>query len=149
MTKVKRWGKKRKYERDWKAYNEHPFFLKKVEPLIDKIAEGKATGITSYVTLLELLVKPIREGRVDLVDQYNTILTECLEIIPLDEQVSLKAAELRAKYGIRTPDAIQLASVICKNGDVFITNDNKLKDVKEITVLTLDDMDTNFFANNL
>lgn len=128
---------------------EHPFFIKKVEPLIEKIADGKATGLTSYVTLLELLVKPIREGRFDLVDQYKIILTECLEIIPLDEQVSLKAAELRAKYGIRTPDAIQLASVICKNGDIFITNDNKLKNVIEITVLTLDDMDANFSVNNL
>jgi len=58
---------------------EHPVFLKKVEPIIDRIAEGKATGITSYVTLLELLVKPIKEKR------------------------------LRAKYGIKTPDAIQLA----------------------------------------
>ena len=140
MTKVKRWGKKRKYERDWKAYNEHPFFLKKVEPLIEKIADGKATGLTSYVTLLELLVKPIREGRSDLVDQYKTILTGQLEMVTMDEGVSIKAAELRAKYGIRTPDAIQLASVIHKKGEVFITNDRGLKDVKEIKVLILDDI---------
>lgn len=45
---------------------EHPTFLKKIEPLIEKIVQGKAIGITSYVTLLELLVKPLREGRLDL-----------------------------------------------------------------------------------
>jgi predicted nucleic acid-binding protein len=119
---------------------EHPIFLKKIEPLIDKIVQGKATGITSYVTLLELLVKPLKDGRLDLVDQYKTILTEQLEMVPIDEAVSLKAAQLRAKYGFRTPDAIQLASVIQKKGDVFITNDRGLKDVLEIKVLTLEDI---------
>lgn len=119
---------------------EHPFFLKKVELLIDKIEDGKAIGITSYVTLLELLVKPILEGKIDLTNQYKTILSNRLEMVPLDEAVSLKAAELRAKYGFRTPDAIQLASVIHKKGDVFITNDTGLKKTKEIKVLTLDDI---------
>ncbi len=53
---------------------EHPVFLKKVEPFIDRIIEGKATGITSCVTLVELLVKPIKEKRFDLVEQYTEIL---------------------------------------------------------------------------
>lgn len=119
---------------------EHPVFLKKVEPLIDKIVEGRATGITSYVTLLELLVKPIKERRFDLVEQYKEILTNELDMVLLDESVSLKAAELRAKYGIKTPDAIQLASVISKKGEVFITNDERLDVVKEIKVLTLNDL---------
>lgn len=119
---------------------EHPIFLEKVEPLIDRIIEGKAIGITSYVTLLELLVKPIREEKFDLVEQYKTILTTQLETVALDEKVALKAAELRAKYGIKTPDAIQLASVISKNGDVFITNDGRLDAVEEIKVLSVSDL---------
>ncbi|MCZ7385365.1 MAG: type II toxin-antitoxin system VapC family toxin [Candidatus Methanoperedens sp.] len=119
---------------------EHPVFLEKVEPLIDRIVEGKAIGITSYVTLLELLVKPIKDERFDLVEQYKTILMTQLEMVLLDESVSLRAAELRAKYGIKTPDAIQLASVIFKNGDVFITNDERLDVVEEIKVLTLRDI---------
>lgn len=119
---------------------EHPIFLKRIEPFIDKIVQGKAIGIASYVTLLELLVKPLREGRLDLVDQYKTILTEKLEMVQMDEAVSIKAAQLRAKYGLKTPDAIQLASVIRKKGDIFITNDRGLKSVKEIKILTLEDM---------
>ncbi len=116
---------------------EHPFYVGKVEPLINRIAERKAIGITSYVTLLELLVKPLREKRFDLVEQYKTILSSQLEMVAVDESVTIKAAELRAKYGIKTPDAIQLASVITKNGDVFVTNDKRLGVVKEIEVLTL------------
>ncbi|MCZ7356183.1 MAG: type II toxin-antitoxin system VapC family toxin [Candidatus Methanoperedens sp.] len=116
---------------------EHPFYLRKIEPLVDRISEGKAIGITSYVTLLELLVKPLREKRFDLVEQYKRILAARLEMVAMDESVSIKAAELRAKYGIRTPDAIQLASVITRNGDVFVTNDERLGVVEEIEVLTL------------
>ncbi len=119
---------------------EHPIFLEKVEPLIDRIIDGEAIGITSYVTLLELLVKPIREERFDLVEQYKTILLTQLEVVALDEAVSLKAAELRAKYEIKTPDAIQLASVISKSGDVFITNDRRLDAVQEIKVLSVGDL---------
>jgi predicted nucleic acid-binding protein len=119
---------------------EHPDLMEKVELFINKIDDGKAIGITSYVTLLELLVKPLREGRFDLVDQYRTILSGNLEMVPLDEIISIKAAELRAKYGFRTPDAIQLASVIYRKGDVFVTNDKGLKKVTEIRVMVLDDI---------
>jgi predicted nucleic acid-binding protein len=119
---------------------EHPVLMEKVELFINKIDDGKAIGITSYVTLLELLVKPIQEGRFDLVDQYRTILSGKLEMVPLDEIVSIKAAELRAKYGFRTPDAIQLASVISRKGDVFVTNDKGLKKITEIRVLVLEDI---------
>jgi len=87
-----------------------------------------------------LLVKPIKEKRLDLVEQYREILTNELDMVLLDESVSLKAAELRAKYGIRTPDAIQLASVMSKKGEVFITNDERLDVEKEIKVLTLNDL---------
>ncbi len=61
-------------------------------------------------------------------------------MVPLEGSVSLKAAELRAKYGIKPPDAIQLASVIYRNSDVFITNDQRLDAVDEIKVLTLKDL---------
>jgi predicted nucleic acid-binding protein len=119
---------------------EHPVLMEKVELFINKIEDGNAIGITSYVTLLELLVKPIREGRFDLVDQYKTILSGKLEMVPLDEIVSIKAAGLRAKYGFRTPDAIQLASVISRKGEVFVTNDKGLKRVTEIRVMVLEDI---------
>ena len=119
---------------------EHPVFLGKIEPIIDKIITGRATGITSYVTLLELLVKPMWEGRFDLIEQYKQIISTQLEMVPLGDDVAIKAAELRAKYNIKTPDAIQLASVISRNGDVFITNDVRLGSVEEIEILSVKEL---------
>ena len=50
-----------------------------------------------------------------------------------------KAAELRAKYGVRTPDAMQFAIGIENNGTLFVTNDKNLKGVREIDVLVLEE----------
>jgi predicted nucleic acid-binding protein len=71
-------------------------------------------AVTSIVTLLEVCVKPLREGRKDLADRYAEKLLhdEKLTTWVIDESVAREAAGLRAKYGVRTPDAIQLATAL-------------------------------------
>ncbi|MCP4258155.1 MAG: type II toxin-antitoxin system VapC family toxin, partial [Planctomycetes bacterium] len=44
------------------------------------------------------------------------------------------AAKLRAKYSIKTPDAIQIATGVIMKADVFLTNDINLKNVNDIEV---------------
>lgn len=46
---------------------------------------------------------------------------------------------MRAKYSIRTPDAIQIAVGIIYGATKFLTNDPDLKKISEIEVLVLDD----------
>lgn len=55
----------------------------------------------------------------------------------IDRQMGIESARLRAKYNIRTPDAIQLAAGLVNGAKVFITNDANLKKVKEIKVVVL------------
>lgn len=95
--------------------------------------------ITSSITLLEVLVKPLREGKVEIARQYKDILTQAPEIEVLDITSSICeiAAEIRAKYNLRTPDAIQVATSIEGRADYFLTNDNRLKSIKEMVVVTL------------
>jgi len=99
------------------------------------------TAVTSVITLLEISVKPIKESRNDLLEEYSTKLLydDKLTTFFLDETIALRAAELRAKYAIKTPDAIQIATAIIANTDAFITNDKSLKKVEECTVLVLDE----------
>ena len=60
----------------------------------------------------------------------------------ISEQVAEKAAHIRAKYpDIKLADALQLASSIDCNCDVFFTNDKQLKQVSEAKVLYLGDLD--------
>ncbi len=56
---------------------------------------------------------------------------------PIDAAAARCAAELRAKYQIRTPDALQLASALTASCDAFLTNDAKLQRVTEVRVLVL------------
>ena len=54
-----------------------------------------------------------------------------LSIIDVGFEVSDIAARLRAKYSIKTPDAIILASAIYMKADYIVTNDIRLKGVCE------------------
>ncbi|MDZ7808281.1 MAG: PIN domain-containing protein [Gracilimonas sp.] len=62
-----------------------------------------------------------------------------LTMLMVSHEISETAAKLRAKYSIRTPDAIQLATGIENDVDTFITNDEALKKISEINVVCLDD----------
>jgi predicted nucleic acid-binding protein len=115
-------------------------------PLLDKLflanSKGRFLLKTSVVTLIEVLVEPIRQNEFLLVEQYQKILcnSPTVEILDINIEISKKSAELRAKYGLRTPDAIQLATAIYASADYFLTNDLRLKVVKEIEVLVLDEL---------
>ena len=103
------------------------------------IDEGTIQAQTSVLTLLEVLVLPLRMKQADLARQYEELISGSanLQVIPADKEIAKKAAELRAVYGFRTPDAIQVASAISIGADVFLTNDAQLKRVTEIDVITL------------
>lgn len=54
-------------------------------------------------------------------------------------EVSELSAKLRAKYNIKTPDAVQIATGVLYGASVFVTNDPALEKVSEIKVVVLDD----------
>ena len=99
------------------------------------------TLCTSGVTLVETLIHPIRSERTELVDGYKRLLmaTKGVQSIQLNTPEYLSAALLRAKYNLRTPDALQMGACIQHGCEVFITNDRRLKRVQEIDVLVLSD----------
>lgn len=55
---------------------------------------------------------------------------------PLDNKTCITGAELRAKYGLRTPDAIHIATAIVEDADIFFTADKEIKKVEEIKIVT-------------
>jgi len=52
----------------------------------------------------------------------------------------VRASGLRAKYNLKTPDAIQIAATLQAGGTAFITNDPAFKRVTEIEVLVIDQL---------
>ena len=118
---------------------EHPAHLARIRPFFEAAERGEFRVVTSFVTLIEVLVHPLREGRPELAEEYRNILLQspALTAIPLDEGIAEEAAGLRARHNLRTPDAIQLATAIRSGASWFLTNDAELADLSEIPVLVL------------
>lgn len=118
------------------AYQEN---LKKVFEYND---DGYFKFITSPITVFEVLVKPIKLKETQIVGQYKTILTEAdgIDIYDITTSISIRAAEIRAKYSIPTPDAIQIATSIDRQAQFFLTNDNRLRSITEIKVISISEL---------
>jgi predicted nucleic acid-binding protein len=119
----------------------HPEYDAQITPIFERIRQGELEGFTSVITLLEVLVQPIRLNRIDLVSRYRQLLLDSEHFSMLLSRESAElAAELRARYNLRTPDALQVATALVRRCEAFLTNDARLKRVAEIRVLTLDDL---------
>jgi len=96
---------------------------------------------SSVITLIEVLTQPLKQSRNDIVEKYRDFLLNSsnFQLYPVDAIIAEKAAELRSRYSIKTPDAIQLSIGIENNATLFLTNDKNLKSIGEITVLVLED----------
>ncbi|MFQ6117089.1 MAG: type II toxin-antitoxin system VapC family toxin [Candidatus Bipolaricaulia bacterium] len=121
---------------------DHPAYASLTQPLFEAWEEGKSSGVTSVITILEILVKPKREGKREAARDYLELLITYpnLTIVEVDLGLADLAADLRAKYGIRMPDALQLAAALQAGAGGFITNDGRLKQVTELEVAVLDEL---------
>jgi predicted nucleic acid-binding protein len=65
---------------------------------------------------------------------------EHLTTFPVSAAIAERAAQLRASYHLRTPDAIQIATAIQEGATVFLTNDGRLPALVELEILLLNDL---------
>lgn len=116
---------------------EHPDLLPVIRPVFAAIDQGDLKAVTSAVTLLETLVIPYRNGDVALAEQYENLLTRSrgLQLIAIDAALLRAAAFLRARFGLRTPDALQLAAALETRCTVFLTNDRRLPAIPGLDIL--------------
>ena len=61
---------------------EHPRYAILSDELFDAVREGRALGLTSVLTLLEVLVLPLRAGRSGLASSYRQTLSQTKGIFP-------------------------------------------------------------------
>lgn len=113
------------------------------EALFMQIATGSMEAVLSTVSITELLVKPLAEGQDDQVETFEQFLFSIphAALIPVSYPIARTAAQLRAQYRMRTPDALLSATALMEKADLFISNDRTLRKLSKegITVLVLDD----------
>jgi predicted nucleic acid-binding protein len=104
---------------------ENKLHLNKVHNLLQFLEENEYEIITSTLTLGEILTKPYKDDRLDLVETYKDFFSN-MELVELNSEIASLFAQIRADYGIKTPDAVQLASAVYAKADLFVTNDDRL-----------------------
>ena len=87
----------------------------------------------------ELLPRPMKDGRQDLVERYLELFsrTPRIHLAPVDRRVILRSVHLRADFGLRSMDALHLATALVHDCETFVTNDRRLARVDRLRVLTL------------
>jgi predicted nucleic acid-binding protein len=89
---------------------------------------------------MEVLSKPIEAGDEDLAREFADFLEygKNLRLIEISPDLAESAGRLRGHYpGLRTVDAVQISAAIGVGAGAFVTNDNKLKRIKELNVMIL------------
>lgn len=104
------------------------------QKLIRDINSGKHTALASSIVYGEVLSTSTstststsiiyrHKSELDLEGFFAHI--DNLSTIPADDDINLKAGQLRIQYGsqLKLPDALHIATALLANADMFITND--------------------------
>jgi predicted nucleic acid-binding protein len=121
---------------------ENPRYIDIVAEIFGHISRRELIGITSVVTLGEVLVQPLVHRNLWLQQEYRNLLLRAasFQTLSIDPETAEEAARLRARYRLRMADAMQLATAIRAGCQAFLTNDMALLRVTEIRVVVLDQL---------
>jgi predicted nucleic acid-binding protein len=103
----------------------------------DWIYHGRNHGIISAVSVVELLVGPIR-ANAPIADYLNFLQRfPNITCAPVDFRAAEAAAKIRAKSSAKSPDALIIGTAIACNAEMIVTNDQAWASISPIPVLKL------------
>jgi len=111
-----------------------PLFL----PLFQAAESGRIRILITPITVAEVLAGPWKAGKEALAERYEHALREGLgwKVVDLDAGMAARASRLRGRYGLRLPDAFQLAACLGNGADALVTHDRDFgKAAKEVNIL--------------
>ncbi|WP_018994126.1 type II toxin-antitoxin system VapC family toxin [Thioalkalivibrio sp. ALgr1] len=99
-------------------------------------SDGPPSPAVSALSRLECRVRPLRESNTRVLEQLDVFFGDPgLSVVALDMAVLDEATKLRAHHGLRTPDAIQAASLLAADpGGAFVTGDGDFEKVPGLRV---------------
>lgn len=116
-------------------------YFELLRPLWLKFQSEEIELISSELILMETLVLPLRNEDALLINAYEELLlSEPMQLVPINQSILRQAANLRAANSLKTPDAIHAATAMSVNCDLFITNDNGFRNLAELPVVILSEV---------
>jgi predicted nucleic acid-binding protein len=119
----------------------NPQFADQFLGLFEAAAKGDLVIALSTITLAEVLTGPFKAGQTALAKRYEKSLSH-YTVIPVSTPIAALAAQLRAQYRLRLPDAIQIAAALDIGATAFVTHDRDFSQVTGLEILTGDKGDT-------
>jgi len=115
-------------------------YLPFTEYIFNWLERPASKGITSTITMTELLVQPYRAFEEDKVNQLLALLFTIpnLDWIAPSLEIAERAARIRAVHRLRTPDALQAATAIQASATGLITNDQTFERLEGPETLVLE-----------
>ena len=111
--------------------------------VLQAVALGRIRAVASELVLLELLVAPLKTGKLDVADEIELALLHFpnLQLAPITRTALVRAAAIRARHALPAPDAIMLATAIESGATLAVTNDYGWRKIDEIKILLLRDLE--------
>jgi predicted nucleic acid-binding protein len=118
---------------------QHPRYAPLTQVLLSGVETGQWTAVTSTVTLMELTVRPWQLERPDIARVYEETLAHFpnLALSDVTCDVARRAAKLRARHNLRPADALHVATALAHNATAFVTNDQDIARIDELTIILL------------
>lgn len=122
-------------------FEHHPRYARATQDLLESLEGGTHRGVTSVLSLAEVLVQPFRQNDLTAANLYRRVLTTFpnLRLLDVNRDIAERAARLRATHGLGLPDAVQMATAQTAGATGFVNNDPDFKRVPGIEVLLLDE----------
>lgn len=116
-------------------------YVTRAREIFRRMDADQIAACTSVLTLTEVLTHPRRTSDLALEQEYRRILLgSTLRLLNTTQAIAISAADLRARYNLRTPDAIQIATALDTGCEAFFTNDLGLRRVTKLRILVLDEL---------
>ena len=112
-----------------------------LEPVWQHAKTGQFDIVTSELSIVETIIKPLRDGDEILTKLFRDLLNSTeVRLIPTTRALWEATAQIRATLNLRTPDALHAATSIQERCSLFITNDSAFQRVTGLPVVVLDEL---------
>lgn len=120
----------------------NPKYVGLTDEIFVWLQRPKSQGVTSTITMTELLVQPYRDRNQQQADEIYGLLSTFPNLAWISPSLDIAdtAARIRAEYGLRTPDALQVATAIRSSATALITNDATFRRLVDVQIMVLDDL---------
>jgi len=123
---------------------DHPEYARRVQELHKSMKRRQDVLCTSALALGELLVKPYKLKKMDLMLEIRTYFQSSeIEVVPFDAETAEIYSRIRAEYNVSPADAIHLATAAQARIDLFLTNDRRLSKLTIPGIHFIAGLDTN------